>query len=57
MAVNQEAAEALSNEVKELVKDLQDQNQELVSKVESLTEYTKELQKQIDDLTNRDYEL
>lgn len=57
MAVNQEAAEALSNEVKDLIKALQDQNQKLDSKVQALTEYVKELEHQIEDLTNLDYEL
>ena len=50
MAVNPEASDALTQEVKDLVKDLQDRNNHLEKKVESLSTYIKELRQEIRDI-------
>jgi chaperonin cofactor prefoldin len=57
MAVNPEAADALTQEVKDLVKDLQDRNNHLEKKVESLSTYIKELRQEISDMENREYDV
>jgi len=57
MAHNQEAADALTEEVKDLVKDLQDRNIHLEKKVESLSDYIKELRREIDDMENKEYDV
>lgn len=57
MAVNPEAADALTQEVKDLVKDLQDRNNHLEKKVESLSTYIKELRQEISDMENREYDI
>ena len=57
MAVNPEAADALTQEVKDLVKDLQEHNKHLEKKVESLSTYIKELRQEISDMENREYDI
>lgn len=57
MAHSQEAADALTQEVRDLVKDLQDRNNHLVKKVESLSTYIKELRQEIDDMENKEYDV
>lgn len=57
MAVSPEAADALTQEVKELVKDLQEHNKHLEKKVESLSTYIKELRQEISDMENREYDI
>ena len=57
MAYSQEAADALTEEVKELVKDLQDRNNHLEKKVNSLSEYIRELRQEIDDMENKEYDV
>jgi chaperonin cofactor prefoldin len=57
MAVSPEAADALTQEVKDLVKDLQDRNNHLEKKVESLSTYIKELRQEISDMENREYDV
>ena len=57
MAVSPEAADALTQEVKDLVKDLQDHNIHLQNKVESLSNYIKELRQEISDMENREYDV
>lgn len=57
MAVSPEAADALTQEVKDLVKDLQDRNNHLEKKVESLSTYIKELRQEISDMENREYDI
>jgi len=57
MAHSQDAADALTNEVKDLVKDLQDQKLTLEKKVESLTDYINELHQQMSDMQNKEYDV
>ena len=57
MAHSQDAADALTNEVKDLVKDLQDRNVHLEEKVESLSDYIKELRQEISDMENKEYDV
>ncbi|AMO43058.1 hypothetical protein R1080702_049 [Cyanophage S-RIM32] len=57
MAVSPEAADALTQEVKDLVKDLQEHNKHLEKKVESLSTYIKELRQEISDMENREYDV
>lgn len=57
MAHSQDAADALTNEVKDLVKDLQDRNGQLEKKLESLSDYIKELHQQMDDMHDRFYDV
>lgn len=57
MAHSQDAADALTNEVKDLVKELQDRNVHLEKKVESLSTYIKELRQEIDDMENKEYDV
>lgn len=57
MAVNQEAADALNQEVKDLVKELQQKNADLEKQVESLSEYNQELLQEISDMHDREYEV
>jgi predicted RNase H-like nuclease (RuvC/YqgF family) len=57
MAHSQEAADALTDEVKDLVKDLQDQNKNLEKEVKSMTTYIIELKQQMDDMHDRFYDV
>ena len=57
MAVSPEAADALTQEVKDLVKELQDRNIHLEKKVESLSTYIKELRQEISDMENKEYDV
>ena len=57
MAHSQDAADALTQEVKDLVKDLQDRNIHLQKKVESLSTYIKELRQEISDMENKEYDV
>lgn len=57
MAHSQDAADALTEEVKDLVKHLQDRNFDLESKVNSLSDYIAELHQQMSDMQNREYDV
>lgn len=57
MAHSQEAADALTDEVKDLVKDLQDVNKGLQEKVASMSTYITELKQQMDDMHDRFYDV
>jgi predicted nuclease with TOPRIM domain len=57
MAHSQDAADALTNEVKDLVKDLQDRNGQLEKKLDSLSDYIKELHQQMDDMHDKFYDV
>ena len=57
MAHSQDAADALNNEVKDLVKDLQDRNQHLEKRVETLSAYIIELNQQMSDMVNKEYDV
>ena len=57
MAHSQEAADALNDEVKDLVKDLQYQNKNLEKEVESLSTYIIELKQQMDDMHDKFYDV
>ena len=57
MAHSQEAADALTDEVKDLVKDLQDANKGLQDKVASMSTYIIELKQQMDDMHDRFYDV
>lgn len=57
MAYSQDAADALNDEVKELVKDLQDRNKHLEKKVESMSAYIVELNQEISDMVNKEYDV
>jgi len=57
MAHSQDAADALTNEVKDLVKDLQDVNKGLQEKVASMSAYIIELKQQIEDMHDRFYDV
>jgi len=57
MAHSQDAADALTEEVKDLVKHLQDRNCDLESKVNSLSDYIAELPQQMSDMQNREYDV
>jgi len=57
MAHSQEAANALTDEVKDLVKDLQDVNKGLQEKVASMSTYIIELKQQMDDMHDRFYDV
>ena len=57
MAHSQEAADALTDEVKDLVKVLQDQNKNLEKEVESMSTYIIELKQQMDDMHDRFYDV
>jgi len=57
MAHSQDAADALTEEVKDLVKDLQGRNYELQSKIDSLSDYIAELHQQMSDMQNREYDV
>ena len=57
MAHSQDAADALTEEVKDLVKHLQDRNYDLESKVNSLSDYIAELHQQMSDMQNREYDV
>ena len=57
MAHSQEAADALTDEVKDLVKDLQDANKGLQDKVTSMSTYIIELKQQMDDMHDRFYDV
>lgn len=57
MAYSQDAADALTQEVKDLVKDFQDRNNHLEKKVESLSDYIKELRQEISDMENKEYDI
>lgn len=57
MAHSQEAADALTDEVKDLVKDLQNQNKNLEKEVASLSTYIIQLKQQMDDMHDRFYDV
>lgn len=57
MAHSQDAADALNNEVKDLVKDLQNRNQHLEKRVETLSAYIIELNQQMSDMVNKEYDV
>jgi NTP pyrophosphatase (non-canonical NTP hydrolase) len=57
MAHSRDAADALNDEVKDLVKDLQDRNQHLEKKVESMSAYIVELNQEISDMVNKEYDV
>ena len=57
MAHSQDAADALTNEVKDLVKDLQDVNKGLQEKVASMSTYIIELKQQMEDMHDRFYDV
>ena len=57
MAHSQEAADALTDEVKDLVKVLQDQNKNLEKEVESMSTYIIQLKQQMDDMHDRFYDV
>jgi len=57
MAHSREAADALTDEVKDLVKDLQDVNKGLQEKVTSMSTYIIELKQQIGDMHDRFYDV
>ena len=57
MAHSQDAADALTEEVKDLVKHLQDRNCDLESKVNSLSDYIAELHQQMSDMQNKEYDV
>mgnify|MGYP001057014614 CR=1 FL=1 len=57
MAHSRDAADALNDEVKDLVKDLQDRNQHLEKKVESMSVYIVELNQEISDMVNKEYDV
>jgi len=57
MAHSQDAADALTAEVKDLVKDLQDRNQHLERKVDTLSTYIIELRQEISDMENKEYDV
>lgn len=57
MAHSQDAADALSEEVKDLVKDLQGRNYELQGKIDSLSDYIAELHQQMSDMQNKEYDV
>lgn len=57
MAYSQDAADALNDEVKDLVKDLQDRNNHLEKKVESMSAYIVELNQEISDMVNKEYDV
>ena len=57
MAHSQDAADALTNEVKDLVKDLQDRNGQLEKKLDSLSNYINELHQQMNDMQNKEYDV
>lgn len=57
MAHSQDAADALNDEVKDLVKDIQDRNQHLEQKVESMSAYIIELNQEISDMVNKEYDV
>jgi len=57
MAHSQDAADALTQEVKDFVKNLQDRNCDLESKVKSLSDYIAELHQQMSDMQNKEYDV
>lgn len=57
MAHSQDAADALNDEVKDLVKNLQDRNQHLEKRVETLSAYIIELNQQMSDMVNKEYDV
>ena len=57
MAHSQDAADALNDEVKDLVKNLQDRNQHLEQQVESMSAYIIELNQEISDMVNKEYDV
>ena len=57
MAHSQDAADALTEEVKDLVKDLQSRNNELKSEIDSLSNYIAELHQQMSDMQNKEYDV
>lgn len=57
MAHSQDAADALTEEVKDLVKDLQSRNYELKSEIDSLSNYIAELHQQMSDMQNKEYDV
>jgi len=57
MAYSQDAANALNDEVKDLVKELQDRNKHLEKKVETLSTYIIELKQEISDMVNKEYDV
>ena len=57
MAHNQEANEALTEEVKDLVKDLQERNHRLFDKIEELEDLVLELRRELDDSHNKFYDV
>ena len=57
MAYSQDAADALNDEVKDLVKDLQERNNHLEKKVESMSAYIVELNQEISDMVNKEYDV
>lgn len=56
MAHNQDANDALTEEVKELVKDLQERNHQLSQKIDDLEDLVLELQRELDDSHNKFYD-
>ena len=56
MAHNQDANDALTEEVKELVKDLQERNHQLFQKIDELEDLVLELQRELDDSHNKFYD-
>jgi peptidoglycan hydrolase CwlO-like protein len=57
MAHNQEANDALTTEVKDLVKELQERNRELFSKIDQLNYLVVELRQQLADTHDRIYDI
>lgn len=57
MAHNQEANDALTTEVKDLVKELQERNRELFSKIDQLNSLVVELRQQLSDTHDRIYDI
>lgn len=57
MAHNQDAKDALTTEVKDLVKDLQEHNRELSLKTEQLQKLIVELKTQLADSHDRIYDV
>lgn len=57
MAHNQDANDALTMEVKDLVKDLQERNHRLFEKIEELEDLVLELRRELDDSHNKFYDV
>jgi len=57
MAYNQQANDALTDEVKSLVKDLQERNHQLFEKIEELEDLVLELKRELDDSHNKFYDV